>query len=50
MTEYKKYLDLVADGADNEAAALKQEIEEGLHWVDLNWADLEFANDPDQFQ
>ena len=50
LAEYKKYLDLVADGAHNEAAALKEEIEEGLHWVDLNWADLEFANDPDQFQ
>ena len=47
LAEYKKYLVLVADGADEEAAVLKQEIEEGLNWVELSWADLEFANDPD---
>ena len=39
---------LVADGANDEAALLKQEIEEGLNWVELSWADLEFANDPNQ--
>ena len=50
LAEYKKYLDLVADGAHKEAAALKEEIEEGLQWVDLSWADLKFANDADQLQ
>ena len=50
LAEYKKYLGLIAEGAHTEAAALKEEIEEGLHWVDLNWTDLEFANDPDQSQ
>ena len=39
---------LVADGASDEAALLKQEIEEGLSWVELTWADLEFVNDSDQ--
>ena len=48
MAEYRKYLILVADGATDEAALLKQEIEEGLNWVELSWADLEFANDPNQ--
>lgn len=48
LAEYKKYLGLVAEGAHTEAAALKEEIEEGLHWVDLSWANLEFANNPDQ--
>ena len=48
LAEYRKYLILVADGATDEAALLKQEIEEGLNWVELTWADLEFANDPDQ--
>jgi len=48
LAEYKKYLGLVAEGAHTEAAALKEEIEEGLHWVDLSWAYLEFANNPDQ--
>jgi hypothetical protein len=48
LVEYKKYLILVADGANDEAALLKQEIEEGLNWVELSWADLEFANDPNQ--
>ena len=43
LVEYRKYLILVAD----EAALLKQEIEEGLNWVELSWADLEFANYPD---
>ena len=48
LVEYRKYLILVADGANDEAALLKQEIEEGLNWVELTWADLEFANDSDQ--
>ena len=48
LGEYRKYLILVADGANDEAELLKQEIEEGLNWVELSWADLEFANDPDQ--
>ena len=48
LAEYRKYLILVADGATDEAALLKQEIEEGLNWVELCWADLEFANDSDQ--
>ena len=48
LVEYRKYLILVADGSTDEAALLKQEIEEGLNWVELSWADLEFANDPDQ--
>ena len=34
LVEYRKYLILVADGANNEAALLKQEIEEGLNWVE----------------
>ena len=46
LVEYKKYLLLVADGASDEAALLKQEFEEGLSWIELTWADLEFANDP----
>ena len=48
LVESRKYLILVADGANDEAALLKQEIEEGLNWVELTWADLEFANDSDQ--
>jgi hypothetical protein len=48
LAEYRKYLILVADGANDEAALLRQEIEEGLNWVELSWADLEFANDPNQ--
>ena len=48
LAEYRKYLILVADGANDEAELLKQEIEEGLNWVELSWANLEFANDPDQ--
>ena len=48
LAEYRKYLMLVADGATDEAALLKQEVEEGLNWVELSWADLEFANDSDQ--
>lgn len=48
LAEYRKYLMLVADGSTDEAALLKQEIEEGLNWVELCWADLEFANDSDQ--
>ncbi len=50
MAEYQKYLGLVAENAQEEAAALKQEIEEGLEWVGLNWGDLEFATDPDEKQ
>ena len=48
LAEYRKYLILVADGANDEAALLRQEIEEGLNWVELSWADPEFANDPNQ--
>ena len=48
LAEYRKYLILVSDGANDEAALLRQEIEEGLNWVELSWADLEFANDPNQ--
>ena len=48
LAEYRKYLILVADGANDEAALLRQEIEEGLNWVELTWADLEFANNSDQ--
>ena len=48
LAEYRKYLILVADGANDEAALPRQEIEEGLNWVELSWADLEFANDSDQ--
>ena len=43
MAEYQKYLDVVDAGAAEEAAALRLEIEEGLKWVELSWADLEFA-------
>ena len=43
MAEYQRYLSLVDDGAVEDAAALKIEIEEGLKWVELSWADLEFA-------
>ena len=31
LAEYRKYLILVADGANDEAALLRQEIEEGLN-------------------
>ena len=31
LAEYRKFLILVADGATDEAALLKQEIEEGLN-------------------
>ena len=48
LAEYRKYLILVADGANDEAALLRKEIEEGLNWVELTWADLEFANNSDQ--
>ncbi|QNI82867.1 hypothetical protein SynRS9907_02032 [Synechococcus sp. RS9907] len=34
LAEYRKYLILVADGANDEAALLRQEIEEGLNWVE----------------
>ena len=43
MAEYQKYLDMVDAGAAEEAAALRLEIEEGLKWVELSWAELEFA-------
>lgn len=43
MAEYQRYLSLVDDGAVEDAAALRLEIEEGLKWVELSWADLEFA-------
>ena len=43
MAEYQRYLSLVVDGAVEDAADLKLEIEEGLKWVELSWADLEFA-------
>ena len=43
MAEYQRYLSLVDDGAVEDAAYLKLEIEEGLKWVELSWADLEFA-------
>ena len=48
MAEYQKYLGLVAVNAQEEDSALKQEIEEGLEWVGLNWGDFEFATDPDE--
>ena len=35
LVEYRKYLMLVADGASDEAALLKLEIEEGLNWANL---------------
>ncbi len=43
MVEYRRYLELVDNGSVEDAAALKLEIEEGLNWVELTWADLEFA-------
>ena len=33
LTEYRKYLILFADGANDGAALLKQEIDEGLNWL-----------------
>ena len=50
IRDSKKYLGLVADGVFDEAKALKEEIEEGLDWIELSWADLEFANDTGQSQ
>ena len=50
MAEYQKYLGLVAENAQEEAAALKQEIEEGLEWFGLNWGGFEFGTDPDEKQ
>ncbi|HCP39865.1 MAG TPA: hypothetical protein DIT98_18790 [Verrucomicrobiales bacterium] len=44
MVEYQKYIDLVEKNAFEAAAELKLEIEEGLQWVELTWADLEFAS------
>ncbi|QNJ29764.1 hypothetical protein SynA1524_02077 [Synechococcus sp. A15-24] len=44
MAEYQKYLDLIEMDAVEEAAALQQDIQEGLEWVGLTWADLEFAS------
>ena len=43
MAEYQKYLDLIEMDAVEEAAALQNDILEGLEWVGLTWADLEFA-------
>ena len=43
IVEYRKYQDLVKNDALEDAESLKSEIEEGLKWVDLTWADLEFA-------
>ena len=43
IAEYRKYQDLVKKGTLEDAESLKSEIEEGLKWVDLTWADLEFA-------
>ena len=43
MAEYQKYLDLIEIDAAEEAAALQKDIQEGLEWVGLTWADLEFA-------
>ena len=44
MAEYQKYLDLIEMDALEEAAALQNDIQEGLEWVGLTWADLEFAS------
>ena len=44
MVEYQKYIDLVEKNAFEAAAELKLEIEEGLRWVKLTWADLELAS------
>ena len=44
MVEYQKYIDLVEKNDSEAAAELKLEIEEGLQWVELTWADLEFAS------
>ena len=38
-----QYLILIDQNAHEEAEALKQEIEEGLKWVELSWTELEFA-------
>ena len=43
IAEYRKYQDLVKKGALEDAEPLQSEIEEGLKWVGLTWADLEFA-------
>ena len=43
MAEYQNYLDLIEMDAVEEAAALQKDIQEGLEWVGLTWADLEFA-------
>ena len=45
MAEYQKYLGLLEVGKQEEAAALKQEIEEGLEFAEMSWADLEFASE-----
>ena len=44
MAEYQKYLDLIEMDALVEATALQTHIQEGLQWVGLTWADLEFAS------
>ena len=43
IAEFRKYQDLVKNDALEDAESLKSEIEEGLKWVDLTWADLDFA-------
>lgn len=43
MAEYEKYLSMIENGETEDAASLRMEIEEGLSWVGLCWADLEFA-------
>ena len=43
MAEYQKYLDLIETDAVDEAAALQNDIQEGLEWVGLTWTDLEIA-------
>ena len=50
LAEYQQYLILIDQNAHEEAEALKQEIEEGLKWIDLSWDDLEFANSSDRDQ
>lgn len=44
MAEYQRYLQLLEDGFADDAASLELEIQEGLSWVGLDWADLEFAH------
>lgn len=44
MAEYQRYLQLIEDGFADDATSLKLEIQEGISWVGLDWADLEFAH------